>query len=38
MNLAIGDARLDVTLRGHGSDVSMRVLRRVGDIQATMRV
>ncbi len=34
--LSIGDARMDVMLRGSGADVSMSVLARWGDIHATM--
>jgi glycogen debranching enzyme len=37
-NLVIGDARLDVVLRGEGGDVAMRVLGRSGDIHAIMVV
>jgi glycogen debranching enzyme len=35
-NLAIGDARIDVALRGEGAQVAMTVLSRHGDIRATM--
>ena len=36
--LAIGDARLDVVLRGERDDVAMRVLGKSGDIHAIMVV
>jgi glycogen debranching enzyme len=35
-NLAIGEARIDVMLRGSGGAVAMQVLSRIGDIRATM--
>ena len=35
-NLAIGNARIDVMLRGSGDDVAMTVLRRQGDIHVVM--
>ncbi len=34
--LAIGPSRIDVALRGRGSDVGMTVLSRTGDIRATL--
>jgi glycogen debranching enzyme len=34
--LAIGDARIDVMLRGAGHEVSMRVLTRTGEIRASL--
>jgi glycogen debranching enzyme len=35
-NLAIGEARMTVRLRGRGGDVAMNVLKRHGDIHATV--
>ncbi|MBV8578101.1 MAG: amylo-alpha-1,6-glucosidase, partial [Acetobacteraceae bacterium] len=35
-NLPIGQARIDVVLRGSGDGVAMQVLARTGDIRATM--
>jgi hypothetical protein len=32
-DLALGDARVDVTLRGSGHDVSVSVPRRHGDVR-----
>ena len=34
--LSVGAGRIDVALRGRGSDVAMTVLRRSGDIRATV--
>ncbi|MBN9563167.1 MAG: hypothetical protein J0H14_20955, partial [Alphaproteobacteria bacterium] len=34
--LSIGTSRIDVALRGRGSDVAMTVLSRTGEIRATM--
>ena len=35
-NIGFADAKVDITLRGHGDHVALRVLRSTGEIQVSM--